>query len=345
MSEKSTKIMKNPPSIISSAAIGGKMEHEGPMGEYFDKINDDPYFSTDTFEQGEAQLQKQAVAHALKKANLKEEDIGVLFGGDLLNQCIGTTYGVREYAMPFLGIYGACSTMSEGLLLSSVFVDGGTVGKAMAVTSSHFCTAERQYRFPLNYGGQRTPTAQWTATAGGALVVSGQENPPYVRACTIGKITDLGVTDANNMGAAMAPAAFSTISEFFADTGLAPSDFDYVVTGDLGKVGSRVLCELFERENINIRDNHKDCGLMLYDFDNQDIHAGGSGCGCAASLLCGYFIPQLRAGAIRNILFAATGALMSPTINQQGETIPGISHLVWLSHEVDSLNDKLKEEQ
>lgn len=342
MALKATKILRNTPSIITSAAIGGKKEHDGPMGAYFDKINDDPYFSEETFEQGECQIQKQAILHALNKANLQPTDIDVLFGGDLLNQCTGTTYGVREFEMPFLGIYGACSTMAEGLLLASIFVDKGISDMAMAVTSSHFCTAERQYRFPLNYGGQRTPTSQWTATAGGALVVSAKKNPPYVRACTIGKIVDMGVTDANNMGAAMAPAAFSTISAFFTDTGLSPSDFDYIVTGDLGKVGSRILCELFERENINIRDNHKDCGLMLYDFDEQDIHAGGSGCGCAGSMLCGYFLPQLRAGTIRNILFAATGALMSPTVNQQGESIPSVSHLVWLSHEADSITSDLK---
>lgn len=334
---KATRILNAPPSVISSAAIGGKMEHEGPMGAYFDKINDDPYFTADTFEQGESQLQKQAVACAMSKANIKPENIDVIFGGDLLNQCTGTTYGVRDYNFPFLGIYGACSTMAEGLMLSSFFVDRGLSDLALAVTSSHFCTAERQYRNPLNYGGQRTPTSQWTATASGALAVAPSDKPPYVRACTVGRIVDLGVTDANNMGAAMAPAAFSTISEFFEDTSLKPQDFDFIVTGDLGKVGSRILCELFEKENMDIRRNHKDCGLMLYDFEEQDIHAGGSGCGCAASMLCGYFLPKIRNGEIHNILFAATGALMSPTVNQQGESIPGISHLVWLSNDKQSL--------
>lgn len=331
-----TKILKNTPSIITSAAIGGKMESEGPLGDYFDKINEDPYFSEGTFEKGESQLQKQAITHALQKASIPPSDIDVMFGGDLLNQCTGTTYGVRDFEIPFLGIYGACSTMAEGLLLSSIFVDGGYAKKALAVTSSHFCTAERQYRFPLNYGGQRTPTSQYTATAGGALVVSAKGDPPYVRGCTIGKVIDMGVTDANNMGAAMAPAAYSTISQFFKDTGLAPSYFDAIVTGDLGKVGSRILCELFERDGISIRDNHKDCGLMLYSFDEQDVHAGGSGCGCAGSVLCGYLLPQLRSGSMKNILFAATGALMSPTVNQQGESIPSISHAVWISHEYKS---------
>ena len=330
---RATKFLKNTPSVISSAAIGGKMENEGPLSDYFDKINEDPYMSADTFEKGESQLQKQAVIHAVQKARLTNEDIDVMFGGDLLNQCVGTTYGTRDFEIPFLGIYGACSTMAEGLLLASIFVDGGYAEKALAVTSSHFCTAERQYRFPLNYGGQRTPTSQYTATAGGALVVSTKENPPYVRACTIGKIVDMGVTDANNMGAAMAPAAFETINQFFKDTGMKPSDFDAVVTGDLGKVGSRILCELFERENINIRDNHKDCGLMLYSFENQDVHAGASGCGCAGSVLCGYFLPKIRSGVIQNILCAATGELWCPTVNQQGESIPSIAHSVWISHE------------
>ena len=182
---RATKFLKNTPSVISSAAIGGKMESEGPRGDYFDKINEDPYMSADTFERGESQLQKQAVIHAVQKARLTNEDIDVMFGGDLLNQCVGTTYGTRDFEIPFLGIYGACSTMAEGLLLASIFVDGGYAEKALAVTSSHFCTAERQYRFPLNYGGQRTPTSQYTATAGGALVVSTKEKPPYVRACSI----------------------------------------------------------------------------------------------------------------------------------------------------------------
>ncbi|MBQ8107984.1 MAG: stage V sporulation protein AD [Ruminococcus sp.] len=328
-----TKILRTPPSVICEAAVGGKKEHEGPMGDCFDKINDDPYFSTDTYEQGEAQLQKQAVRIALEKTGMQPEDVGVLLGGDLLNQCVGTTFGVEDYDMPFLGIYSACSTMSEGLALASLLVDSGHFDTAMAVTSSHFCTAERQYRLPLNYGGQRTPTSQWTATAGGALLVSAKGTPPYVRACTVGRIVDMDVTDPNNMGAAMAPAAYSTISEFFSDTAMTPADFDYIVTGDLGKVGSRMLCRLFDRDGIDLRKKHLDCGLMIYDPDTQDVHAGGSGCGCAASMLCGNFIPKLRRGELKNILFAATGALLSPTVNQQGQPIPSIAHLVWLSHD------------
>lgn len=333
---KATTVFRTPPSVITSAAVGGKKENNGPYGKYFDKINDDPYFTRETFEKGENQLQKQAVRIALEKADLKEENIDVLIGGDLLDQCVGTTYGVRDYGLPFLGIYSACSTISEGLLLASMLAAGGFADIAMAVTSSHFCTAERQYRMPLSYGGQRPPTAQWTATAAGALAVSPKGNAPYVRGVTIGRIVDMGVTDANNMGAAMAPAAYSTIREFFKDTDMSLASFDRIVTGDLGKVGSRLLCEMADEDGIDIRSRHLDCGLMIYDSEKQDVHAGGSGCGCAASMLCGYFIPELKSGRLKNILFAATGALLSPTVSQQGESIPSVSHLVWLSSEKGS---------
>lgn len=328
-----TVFFSSAPAVVSSAAVGGKMEGDGPMSACFDKINEDPFFSCETFEQGESQLLKQAISHALEKGSLRCENIDVMFGGDLLNQCTGTTYGIRTLGIPFLGIYGACSTVTEGLLLSSLLVDGGYASRALAVTSSHFCAAERQYRFPLNYGGQRPPTAQYTATAAGALVVSAERLPPYVRAATVGRIVDMGVTDAANMGAAMAPAAYSSIRQFLADTELTPEFFDAIVTGDLGKVGSRLLCELFARDGTDITSLHRDCGTMLYDFEHQDVHAGASGAGCAASMLCGYFIPRLRSGEYRNILFAATGALLSPTVNAQGESIPAISHAVWLSYE------------
>ncbi len=330
---RQTHIFGQPLSVISYAAVGGKMESEGPLGDCFDKINDDPYLSTDTFEKGESKLQKEAMLHMMDKADLSPSDIGAVFGGDLLNQCTGTTYAVRDLRMPFLGIYGACSTMAEGLILASLFVSSGAAERAAAVTSSHFCSAERQYRFPLNYGGQRTPTSQWTATAGGALCVSAKKRPPYVRAFTVGVIEDLGVTDAANMGAAMAPAAWSTVSAFFRETGKMPWDFDMILTGDLAKVGSRLFCELAERDGINVRENHADCGNMLYSFEKQDVHAGGSGCGCCASVLCGHILPKIASGELKNVLFAATGALMSPTVSQQGESIPSISHAVWLSSE------------
>lgn len=339
MSEKrgsATYVLENPPSIITSACVGGKTEQQGPMHDYFDKTFQDDYCGMETYEQAESYMQKIAIEMALDKLRLKSDDIDFMFGGDLLNQCTGTTFGVRDLNIPFFGIYGACSTMAEGLQLSALMADNNVGSKILAVTSSHFCTAERQYRFPLDYGGQRTPTSQWTATASGALVVSPVGNGPYVRALTVGRIVDMGVSDANNMGAAMAPAAAETISDFFKDTSLSPDSFDYVVTGDLGLVGSRIVCDLLCREGVDIRQNHKDCGMMIYNLEEQDVHAGGSGCGCAASMLCGYFVPKLRASQIKNILFVATGALMSPTVNQQGESIPSIAHAVWISSEKET---------
>ncbi len=324
--------LTSPPSIKSYASVVGKKEGEGPMGEYFDEVIPDPYFGQKTFEQGESELVKTAVGLAISKAHLKPEDINYMFAGDLLNQCIGTTFGIREMNIPFLGIYGACSTMSEGIALASMMADNSLGNNILASTSSHFCTAERQFRLPLEYGGQRTPTAQWTATASGAVIISPTGGAPYVRAVSVGTITDMGITDANNMGAAMAPAAAKTIKQILDDTQLQPKDFDYIITGDLGKVGSRLLCEILEKDNINIRDNHKDCGMMMYSFDEQDVHAGGSGCGCSGSILCGYFLDQIKCGKIKNILFCATGALLSPTSTLQGESIPGISHGVWISY-------------
>lgn len=327
-----TVFLTSPPSIKCYASVVGKKEGQGPMAEYFDEINDDPYFGQKTFEQGESELLKTTVGLALNKGKLKPSDINFMFGGDLLNQCIGTTFGIREMEIPYLGIYGACSTMSEGLVLASLMADNNIGNNILASTSSHFCTAERQFRLPLEYGGQRTPTSQWTATASGAVVVSPTGNAPYIRGVSIGTIMDLGITDANNMGAAMAPAAANTIKQFFDDTKLSPTDFDYIVTGDLGKVGSTLLYELLEKDKINIRKNHKDCGLMMYDLEKQDVHAGGSGCGCSGSILCGYFLDKIKSGEINNILFCATGALMSPTSSLQGQSIPGISHGVWISH-------------
>ena len=328
---KATKLMKTSPSVISFAAIGGKKENEGPLGDYFDKINNDPYFSTDSFEKGESQLQKQAVLHALDKAALSPEDIDVLFGGDLLNQCVGTTYGVRAFEMPFLGIYGACSTMGEGLSLAAMLIDGGFAGMAAAMTSSHFCTAERQYRMPMPYGNQRTPTAQWTATAAGCTILGAHGPGPYLTHITTGKIVDKGITDANNMGAAMAPAAYDTLSAFFRETGSSPRDYDLILTGDLGALGHSIVLDFFRRDGLDLAGNYQDCGLLLYDREGQDMHAGASGCGCSAAVLNGYVLPGLREGRWRKVLFAPTGALLSPTSSFQGESIPGICHAVCLS--------------
>ena len=324
--------MDFPPSIKSFASIVGKKEGEGPLGSCFDQIVPDAYFGQTTFEKAESELQKNTINLAIQKANLTPEDINFMLAGDLLNQCIGTTFSARQLSIPFFGLYGACSTMSESLALAAILADNTIGGNILAATSSHFCTAERQFRLPLEYGGQRTPTAQWTATASGAVIVSPIGTAPFIRAVSIGTIIDLGITDANNMGAAMAPAAANTIKQFFDDTKLSPLDFDCIVTGDLGKVGSRLLYELLENENIHIDSNHSDCGVMMYDIEGQDVHAGSSGCGCSASILCGYFLEKIKSGIIKNILFCATGALMSPVSAQQGESIPGISHAIWISH-------------
>lgn len=329
---RNTFITENSPSIRAFASIAGSKESEGPMGNCFDKVVQDSYFGQETWEQAESELQKQTVSLAISKAGLKDTDIDYIFSGDLINQCIGTTYGLRSLNIPFLGLYGACSTMAEGLLLSSLLTDSGIGGNIAAATSSHFSTAERQFRFPLSYGGQRPPSAQWTCTASGAVILSPEGGAPYVRGATIGTITDLGVTDANNMGAAMAPAAASTIKKYLDDTSSSPEDLDYIVTGDLGHVGSDLLLQLLEKEGVDISRQHKDCGVMIFNADEQDTHAGGSGCGCSASVLCGHFLPRVQTGEIKDMLFIGTGALMSPTASQQGESIPSIAHLVHISH-------------
>ena len=327
-----TILMENKISVTSFSAVGGKKEGEGPMRYCFDYIDSDDRFGQNSFEEAESAMQGIAMQNMLEKREIEPGELSMMFGGDLLNQCIGTSFGVFDFKVPYIGIYGACSTMSEGLMLAAMSVDSGAGDRVAAITSSHFCTAERQYRMPLDYGGQRTPTSQWTATASGALLVEKGQKPPYVRAVTVGRMEDKGIKDANNMGAAMAPAAYSTIKRFFEDTCTEPGQFDRIVTGDLGSVGSRILCELLHRDGIEIYDRHLDCGRMIYS-EEQDVHAGGSGCGCAASMLCGYFLPQIRDGSLKNILFAATGALLSPTSTMQGKSIPGISHLVWISGE------------
>ncbi len=331
---RSTIQMENAPVIRASAAVVGKKEGEGPLKEEFDLINNDTSFNQETWEKAESEMVREAVQTALQKASITSNDVEFIFGGDLLNQCIGSTYGLRDFRIPFVGMYGACSTMAESLAMASIFVDNHLANNAVAVTSSHFCSAERQFRFPLEYGGQRPPTAQWTATASGAAIVGTEEVSGinvYVRSVCMGTIEDLGITDANNMGAAMAPAAASTIKTFLEDSKTKPSDYDLILSGDLGQVGRDLLLELLLKENISISQQHNDCGLLLYDLESQDVHAGGSGCGCSASVLCSHILRRMRAGELNEVLFMATGALMSPTSVQQGESIPGIAHLVHLS--------------
>ena len=324
--------LDKPTSIISFAAAGSRKESEGPLGKYFDCINEDSTFGEKTWEKAESTLQKCAVTKALKKASLTPGDIDLMLAGDLLNQCIGSTYGARQMGIPYLGLYGACSTMAESLLLAALLTEGGMGHRCLSATSSHFCSAERQFRFPLEYGGQRTPTAQWTVTGAGACITALQSGPPYIREVTIGTIEDYGICDINNMGAAMAPAAYATLSHYFHDTGTKPGDFDLILTGDLGVIGSQLLHQLMDEAKLSITANHKDCGLLIYDRIEQDVHAGGSGCGCAATVLCSYILPQIQEGSLKDVLFMATGAMMSPTSVQQGETIPAIAHLLHLSH-------------
>ncbi len=325
-------MMTDPPSVSNTAAVGAKKEGEGPLGGDFDLIDEDSHFGKETWEKAESEMQTRAAELALGKAGLSMSQLDFIFAGDLLNQCIASGYAARGSGVPFIGLYGACSTFTEGVALASVFVDGGAGKNALAVASSHFCTAERQYRLPLEYGGQRPPTAQWTATAAGAAVVGKTGGPPYVNAVVFGTVEDLGINDQNNMGAAMAPAAAETLSRFFNDSGRQPEDFDAIVTGDLGFVGSQLLHELLKKDGLELSDRHEDCGLLLYDREKQQAESGASGCGCAASVAAGHFIPLMRRpGGPQNVLLMATGALMSPLSLQQGETIPGVAHLVWLT--------------
>ena len=333
---KSTLRFSEGPCVESYASVVGKKEMEGPLGGWFDQCHQDTTLGEETWEKAESRMQKEAVQLALHKGGLQKEEIDCIFAGDLLNQCISSTFGLRELDIPFLGQYGACSTMAQTLAMAGVFVESGAARRAAAVTSSHFCSAERQFRLPLEYGGQRTPTAQWTATASGAVVV-GRQAPGgggktvRLREASFGRIMDFGVKDAANMGAAMAPAACRTLADYFADTGRRPEDFDLVLTGDLGQVGSSLLRELAEKEGLQLAPVHNDGGLMLYDLERQDVHAGGSGCGCSAAVLCSVVLGQMQAGKLRRVLFVGTGALMSPTSSQQGESIPGVAHLVCLT--------------
>lgn len=325
-----TLVFESKPVILSHAAIGGKKEGEGPLAAYFDFLGKDAKLSQKTFEKAESKLQELALDTAKRKLGVSYEDIDVLFAGDLLNQCISSTFGLLDFGIPFLGQYGACSTMAQTLLLAAVLVESGAARRALAVTSSHFCSAERQFRLPLEYGGQRSPTAQWTATAAGCALV-GLGGRVRVRRGLAGKIRDLGVKDTANMGAAMAPAAASSIFEFLQDTATQPQDYDGIFTGDLGAVGSQLLYQCLDDNRVDLRPVHQDCGLLLYNRQSQDVHAGGSGCGCSASVLCGHLLRRMERGELKNILFCATGALMSPTSSQQGQSIPGVCHVVQLT--------------
>lgn len=327
---KQSFILSEPPVITHWASIAGKKESEGPLGKCYDHTWQDSYFGEKTWEQGEKRLQQLTLETLLKKAGMEKPDL--VLSGDLLNQCIGSSFSLRNTGIPHLGLYGACSTMAESLLVASMMVGGGFADHVVAMTSSHFASSERQYRFPLGYGGQRTPTAQWTVTGSGAVLLQNHGVGPVVTGCTIGTVCDMGIMDANNMGAAMAPAAYETIRTHFDDMGMAPEDYDLIVTGDLGEVGKNALLALASNDGISLEKNLVDCGTLVFNREKQDVHAGGSGCGCSAIALCGYLLSRLSKKKLERILFCGTGALLSPTSTQQGLPIPGVCHAVAMEH-------------
>ncbi len=322
--------LKNDTRIFSFAAVGGAKEKEGPLGDAFDYTDDSDRFSQKTWEQSESEMQKIALLHAMGKHSLTDSDIGLLFAGDLMNQCTSSSYGLLSYDIPYIGLYGACSTAAESIALASMATDANNVISA-AVTSSHFCSAERQFRFPLEYGGQRTPTSQRTVTGSGAFLIGQGRGGVKVNEIMFGRSVDSKLTDINNMGAAMAPAAADTLSRYFEESGTNPSDFDLIISGDLGKEGYSIIKILMQQKGYNIDQVYDDCGLLIYNCDIQDMHAGGSGCGCSASVLATKILPEILSGKYKKVLFMATGALMSPSSLQQGLSIASVAHLINIS--------------
>ncbi len=325
---RQTAALGEPVYIKAHAAVVGAKEGEGPLGADFDMVVSDDKMGQDSWDLAEGAFQKTAVELVLKKAHLNNDDIDYVLSGDLQNQCVATHYGLRDTRIPFFGLYGACSTMVESMSLGAVLVSAGLAQHTLCLTSSHFCSAEKQYRNPLEYGGQRTPTAQWTVTGSGAAVLSKYGNGPHITHITTGRILDKGVTDISNMGAAMAPAAIDTLEAHFNDTGRKPDYYDLILTGDLGTVGSDILKELIKKDGYDISRQHNDCGKMMYDIEKQDVHAGASGCGCCATVLCGHILREMEKGTYKRVLVAATGALMNPLTVLQGESIPAIAHAV-----------------
>ncbi|MBR1456346.1 MAG: stage V sporulation protein AD [Oscillospiraceae bacterium] len=325
--------LENAPHIRAYACVGGKKEGDGPLRAGFDRISDDSYFGEQTWEQAESRMIRDCFALACGKAGLAPAGLDYVLAGDLLNQCVSSAFALKDSAAPYLGLYGACSTMAEALSLGAMLIDGGFAETVCAATGSHFCSAERQYRFPLEYGGQRPPTAQWTVTGAGAVILDASGRGLRVTHVTTGRIVDAGITDANSMGSAMAPAAYDTLRAHFADTGRSPADYDAIFTGDLGALGHDLLEELFRAEGTVLGDRYMDCGVLIYDAKRQDANAGGSGCGCCAAVLCSHILPAMQSGVWRRVLFSATGALLSATSAQQGSSIPGICHALVIEKE------------
>lgn len=335
--------LEKPVYIIGSASIVGTKEGEGPLGLLFDMVGQDDMFGCNTWEEAESSLQKDAVYMALEKSGWKAEDITFIYAGDLLGQSIATSFGIACYEIPLLGVYGACSTCGESLTLGAMSIAGGYADKVLCVTSSHFASAEKEFRFPLEYGNQRPLSASWTVTGSGAFVLSGEADCKADRktdssaraqivGMTVGKIMDYGLKDSMNMGACMAPAAASTLEQHFIDWNSQPEDYDKIITGDLGSVGQKVLIDLLREKGYDISDRHMDCGVEIYDSETQDTHAGGSGCGCAAVTLSAYILKQIEEGNWKRVLFMPTGALLSKTSFNEGQSVPGIAHAVVLEH-------------
>ena len=325
---KKTVHLTSEPCIIETSSIVGKKEGEGPLAKYFDFIMEDEYWGEKSFEKTESKILKENLNKLLQKSKRTASDINYVLAGDLLNQCISSSYAVRESEIPFIGLYGACSTMVESMAIGSMLVDGGFADNVIAMTSSHFCSAERQFRFPLEQGTQRPPTAQWTVTGSGTALISTEKKGPKITHVTIGKVVDMGIKDANNMGAAMAPAAADTIFSHLKETNRDPNYYDLIITGDLGYIGGDIVKELLFKEGINIKNRYNDCGILIFDKQKQDTHSGGSGCGCCGSVFSGYLYHKLKSGELNKILLVATGALMSTTAIQQGEAICGIAHAI-----------------
>lgn len=328
----------NPPTIAETASIVGPKEAAGPLAKYFDKCLEDEFWGEKTWEKAESKIFKETISTVLAKSGIAASDIDYSFAGDLLNQCISSTFAMCDSNVPFFGLFGACSTFVESLCIGSAFMDSMALNNVLCGTSSHFCSAEKQFRFPLELGNQRTPTSQWTVTGSGAAILSQKDLGPYITTMTPGLIVDMGIKDANNMGAAMAPAALSTLLAHLEDTGRTPDYYDAIFTGDLGHLGKEILIDLAKNKGFDISNNYNDCGVLIFDKDKQDTHSGGSGCACIGTVFSGYLYKQLKQGKLRKILLIATGALMNATTSQQGESIPGIAHAISIEMDKEPLN-------
>mgnify|MGYP005772539283 FL=1 len=324
---KQTIKFNNPPTIVDCASIVGPKEAKGPLSKYFDQTLDDEFWGEKTWEKAESKIIKETVNTVISKSGIPSTQIDCMFAGDLLNQCISSSFGLRELGIPFFGVFGACSTFVESLSLGAICAES-FANNVLCATSSHFCSAEKQFRFPLELGNQRPPTSQWTVTGAGSAILSKNGNGPYITHITPGKIIDFGIKDGNNMGAAMAPSFADTLMTHLLDTGRNPSYYDAIISGDLGYIGKNIAIDILKSNGYNIKSNYNDCGVLIFDKESQDTHSGGSGCACCGTVFSGYLFKQLKARKIKRLLLIATGALMNSTTSQQGESIPGIAHAI-----------------